>query len=73
MFTRRQEVPCYWRINGRFYAWKNEYAGTIEPDWLDRGTFLGIETPGHPGHSNDVIEDFKLVKATLTSHVVSLS
>ncbi len=72
VYTRRQEVPDYWRINGSFYAWKNEYARTIEPDWLDRGTFLGIETPELLSHSIDTIEDFKLAEALLTSHAVSL-
>ena len=73
VYTRRQEVPDYWRINGSFYGWKNEHARTIEPDWLDRGTFLGIETPELMSHSIDTIEDFKLVEALLTSQAVSLS
>ncbi len=73
VYTRRQEVPDYWRINGSFYAWRNKYARTIEPDWLDHGTFLGIETPELMSHSIDTIEDFKLVEALLTSQAVSLS
>ena len=73
VFSRRQDVPEYWRINGSFYAWRIGYAGVIEPDWLDRGTFLGIETPELMSHSIDTMEDFKLVEALLTSQTVSLS
>ncbi len=73
VYSRRQDVPEYWRINGSFYAWKNEYARTIKPDWLDRGAFLGIETPELMSHSIDTMEDFKLVEALLTSQTVSLS
>lgn len=72
VYGRRQDVPEYWRINGSFYAWRNKYAGTIEPDWLDRGNFLGIETPEFLSHSIDTYEDFKLVEALLTSQTVSL-
>jgi len=73
VYTRRQEVPEYWRINGSFYAWRNEYAKTIEVDWLDRGTFIGIETPEIMSHSIDTFDDFKLVEALLTSQTVCLS
>jgi len=72
VFTRRQDVPEYWRINGSFYAWRIEYARMMKSDWLDRGTFLGIETPELMSHSIDTTEDFKLVEALLTSKAVSL-
>ncbi len=72
VFTRRQDVPEYWRINGSFYAWRIGYAEVIEPDWLDHGTFLGIETPELMSHSIDTMEDFKLVEALLASKAVSL-
>lgn len=73
VYSRRQDVPEYWRINGSFYAWRSEYARSIKPDWLDSGTFLGIETPELLSHSIDTLEDFKLVEALLTSQTVSLS
>lgn len=72
VFTRRQEVPAYWRINGSFYAWRNSFARHIEPDWLDHGSFLGVETPELMSHSIDTLSDLQLVEALLDSRTVAL-
>ena len=70
VFTRRQDVPGYWRINGNFYIWRSDFARRIEGDWLDRGTFIGVETPEILSHSIDTLDDFRLVEALVTSDVV---
>jgi N-acylneuraminate cytidylyltransferase len=72
VFTRRQDVPGYWRINGSFYLWRNEFARDIHGDWLDCGSFLGIETPEILSHSIDTLDDFRLVEVLVTSGVVNL-
>ena len=69
-FTRRQEVPDYWRINGSFYLWKPDFAERITPDWLDQGRFIGIEMPELLSHSIDTLDDFRLVEALLTARAV---
>ena len=72
VFTRRQDVPGYWRINGSFYLWRSGFARTLQGDWLDHGSFLGMETPEILSHSIDTLEDFRLVEALLASGVVAL-
>ena len=72
VFTRRQDVPGYWRINGSFYLWRNEFARRMGDDWLDRGDFMGIETPEILSHSIDTLGDFQLVEALLATELVSM-
>ena len=71
-YTRRQEVPGYWRINGNFYLWRNDFARRMRGDWLDQGTFIGVETPEILSHSIDTLDDFRVVEALVTSGVVTL-
>ena len=72
VFTRRQDVPPYWRINGSFYLWRTEFAADLAPDWLDRGTLLGVQTPELLSHSIDTLEDFRLVEVLVRSGLVRL-
>lgn len=72
VFTRRQDAPAYWRINGSFYLWRNEFARRMGDDWLDQGDFIGIETPEILSHSIDTLSDFRLVETLLTSKLVSM-
>jgi N-acylneuraminate cytidylyltransferase len=72
VFTRRQDAPGYWRINGSFYLWRDEFARNMGADWLDRGEFIGIETPEILSHSIDTLSDFRLVEALLASELVSM-
>lgn len=72
VFTRRQDVPAYWRINGSFYLWRSNFARSMEGDWLDRGAFIGVETPEILSHSIDTLDDFRLVEALVASGVVPL-
>ena len=73
VFSRRQDVPDYWRINGSFYAWRSGFARTIQPDWIDHGAFLGVETPEFMSHSIDTMADLQLVELILTSRTVTLA
>lgn len=72
VFTRRQDVPQYWRINGNFYVWRSAFARQLNVNWLDKGTFIGAETPEILSHSIDRLDDFRLVEALIASGVVSL-
>lgn len=72
VYTRRQDVPDYWRINGNFYLWRNSFARTLTPDWLDLGDFIGIETPEVLSYSIDTLSDFRLVEALISSRLVSV-
>jgi N-acylneuraminate cytidylyltransferase len=72
VFTRRQDAPAYWRINGSFYLWRNEFAREIEADWLDQGSFIGFETPEILSHSIDTLNDFRLVEVLLASQFISI-
>jgi len=70
VFARRQDVPGYWRINGNFYLWRNDFARRMERDWLDRGALIGVEIPEILSHSIDTLNDVRLVEALVTSNVV---
>ena len=72
VYTRRQDVPPYWRINGSFYLWRTPFAASISADWLDQGRFLGVQTPELLSHSIDTLDDFRLVEALLQAGVVQL-
>lgn len=71
-FSRRQDVPPYWRINGSFYVWRFGFARSMSLNWLDEGIYGHIDTPEILSHSIDTEDDFRLVEALLRSGVVSL-
>ena len=56
-----------------FYAWRSGFARTIQPDWIDHGAFLGVETPEFMSHSIDTMADLQLVELLLTSRTVTLA
>lgn len=68
-FTRRQDVPPYWPINGSFYLRRPEFTSSLTAEWLDHGQFIGIETPELLSHSIDTLDDFRLVAALLIANV----
>lgn len=72
-FGRRQDVPAYWRINGSFYIWSKSFARNLSVDWLDKGVFMGVETPEILSHSIDVLDDFRLVETLIRSGFVELA
>lgn len=71
-YARRQDVPDFWRINGSFYLWRKDFARPMQVDWLDHGTFIGVETPEISSHSIDTLEDFRLVEVLVATGVVTL-
>lgn len=71
-YSRRQDVPPYWRINGSFYVWRIPFARSLSQDWLDEGKHGQVETPELLSHSIDSEDDFRLVDALVTSGVVNL-
>lgn len=72
VFSRRQDVPEFWRINGSFYLWRNQFARIMDSDWLDRGDFFGVVTPEILSHSIDTFDDFRLVEVLINSELVSI-
>lgn len=71
-FTRRQDVPDYWRINGSFYVWRMDYARSIGVQWPREGRFLAAPMADLLSHSIDTLEDFLLVEALLSTGTVTL-
>lgn len=70
--SRRQDAPPFWRVNGSFYLWRKDFCATMGVDWLDTGTFLGVETNELLSHSIDTEDDFKLVEVLLKSGMVTV-
>lgn len=71
-YSRRQDVPPYWRINGSFYVWRFPFARSLTSDWLSEGRHGHVETPEILSHSIDSEEDFRLVEALIASGAVDL-
>lgn len=71
-YTRRQDVPDYWRINGSFYVWRVDYARSIGVHWPREGRFQAEPMADLMSHSIDTLEDFMLVEALLSTGTLSL-
>lgn len=71
-FTRRQDVPEYWRINGNFYLWRFSVARELKKDYLAIGKYASVETPEFSSLSIDSEEEVNLLEALLMAKIVRM-
>jgi CMP-N,N'-diacetyllegionaminic acid synthase len=71
-YSRRQDVPRFWRISGSLYVWRYDFALSLTVKWLSEGVHLGLETQDLMSASIDSEEDFQMVELLLQSGMVSL-
>jgi N-acylneuraminate cytidylyltransferase len=70
-FTRRQEVPPFFRVNGAVYLWRTDYLRSAAPAWLDDRHRM-VEIPEIRSVSIDDIADLQLAESLLSSGLVRL-
>ena len=61
-FTRRQDLPRVYRMNGNFYIWKVDFLRKIKDPWLEQKKFLPYIINDIYGSSIDTITDFRLAE-----------
>ena len=71
-FTSRQQVPKYLRINGSYYSWRPEVANSLREDYLNKGKYVGYETPEKNSMSIDSIDELEHLESLLKNGTVKL-
>ena len=65
-FTRRQDVPAFFRINGSLYLWRCAYVQKTATRWSD-AWLLPLEIPEARAFSIDTREEFDLAEHLVRS------
>ena len=58
-FSRRQDVPTVYRINGCLYVWRTEFIRADNPNWRNFGRHLIYEISDHRAMSIDSKKEFE--------------
>lgn len=70
-FSRRQDVPTFYRINGALYAWRAQHVRSAPERWRDAPHLL-LEMPEERAFSIDDMAEFRLAEAVLERRLVNL-
>jgi N-acylneuraminate cytidylyltransferase len=71
-YTRRQDVPPFFRINGNLYLWRREYILSHSgAGWYER-RHLGLEIPEGRAFSIDDLHEFRLAELMVERGLVDL-
>jgi N-acylneuraminate cytidylyltransferase len=71
VYTRRQDVPPFFRINGSLYLWRREYVLDHDGPWYER-RHLGLEIPEERAFSIDDLYEFQVAELLVTSGVIDI-
>ena len=71
-FTRRQDVPVVYRVNGALYLWRAEFVRTQTGNWRQAGKHLLYELPESRAMSLDTVEEFERAEALIKHGLISL-
>jgi CMP-N,N'-diacetyllegionaminic acid synthase len=71
-YSRRQDVPPVYRINGTLYFWRAEFMRAHADDWRRHGKYLIHETPDDISISIDTLEQFEQAERLVRSGRVRL-
>jgi CMP-N,N'-diacetyllegionaminic acid synthase len=69
-YTRRQDVPVVYRINGSIYLWRTEFVRSAGPDWRREGRHLIFEIPEIRAMSIDDLSEFNLAELLVRQGLV---
>ncbi|MBX3237416.1 MAG: acylneuraminate cytidylyltransferase family protein [Nitrospiraceae bacterium] len=72
-FTRRQDVPKVYRINGALYIWRADFVRRQEIGWRGQGKHLMLEIPEIRAMSIDDLQQFEAAEALVKAKLVTLS
>ena len=70
-FTRRQELPVVYRINGSVYLWRADFVRRQEQAWRPHGRFLMYEIPELRAMSIDTEQEFARAELLVTHGLVT--
>ena len=71
-YSRRQDVPIVYRINGLLYIWRTDFVRSQESRWERQGKHLIHEIPEVRAMSTDTIEEFERTELMVKGGLVSL-
>lgn len=71
-YSRRQDVPAVFVINGLFYIWRADFVRRSESGWRGQGRHLMLETPALRACSIDTLEEFAAMEALVKASLVTL-
>lgn len=71
-YSRRQDVPAVFVINGLLYVWRTDFVRASESGWRGRGRHLMLETPALRACSIDTLEEFAAMEALVKASLVPL-
>ena len=71
-YTRRQELPTVYRINGSLYLWRTEFVrAQTERTWRAQGRHLLHEIPESRAMSIDTAEEFARAEALVNAGLIT--
>lgn len=70
-FTRRQDVPTFFRINGALYVWRADHVRAAPASWRD-APHLMLEMPEERAFSIDDLAEFNRAEALLERGLLTL-
>lgn len=70
-FSRRQDVPTFYRINGALYVWRTSHVRAAPAQWRD-APHLMLEMPEERAFSIDDLYEFRLAQAVLEGGLIHL-
>lgn len=71
-YTRRQDVPEVFIINGLIYIWRADFVRSEQIRWRNKGRHLMLPTPALRACSIDTLEEFSAVEALVKGGLVPL-
>lgn len=58
VYSRRQDVPTIYRVNGSLYCWKTQFVRESDGNWRENGNHLMHEVPESRAMSFDTEDEF---------------
>ena len=71
-YSRRQDVPIVYRINGLLYIWRTDFVRSQESTWQRHGRQLLHEIPDVRAMSTDTIDEFERTELMVKGGLVPL-
>jgi CMP-N,N'-diacetyllegionaminic acid synthase len=71
-YTRRQDAPTFFRINGALYLWRRDFLRASPAEWLSAGRHRALEIPESRAYSIDDQAEFDQAELLLREGLVTL-
>lgn len=71
-FSRRQDAPVVYRINGALYVWRTAFVRSQPLSWRAHGQHLLLEIPERRAMSIDTQDEFERAEALVKGGIVPL-